>query len=332
MRAFAITLLALVAAHIGYAQTGSITGKVVDIAGNPVSGAAVEVRQNAGGRAVSSRSSADGTYTLSGLPAGKWELTGTAPGFEPFAKSAIAITNNTVTVDIRLLDFQLNALGDGREFFASRAAGRKKVTGPTPRLANGKPDLSGIWYGQADVDGGKPVLTPWAAAIKKERDANEGRDFPQSYCLPMGILLDSGLSMWQVVQTPTVLVLISEVDNPGHRVIYLDGRPRPKDYGPTWYGRAIGYWEGDTLVVDSTGFNDKTWLPDSQAHSDKLHVVERYRRPDLGRLEIEFTLEDPDAFKEPWVIKRTADLAPDEQTMEYICNENEKDRNHLTAK
>jgi hypothetical protein len=85
-------------------------------------------------------------------------------------------------------------------------------------------------------------------------------------------------------------------------------------------------------VVDSVGFNDKTWLPDSQAHSEKLHVIERYSRPDLGRMEIEFTLEDPDAFEKPWVIKRKADLAQDEQMMEYICNENEKDRNHLTGK
>jgi hypothetical protein len=115
-------------------------------------------------------------------------------------------------------------------------------------------------------------------------------------------------------------------------VIYLDGRARPKDYGPTWYGRSAGRWEGDTLVVDSAGFNDKSWLPDNQAHSEKLHIVERYSRPDLGRLEIEFTLEDPDAFAGTWVIKRTADLAPDEQMMEYICNENEKDRNHLTGK
>jgi hypothetical protein len=324
---------ALVVASDGSAQTvGSISGKVVDIAGNPVSGAKIEARESAAANPFSAITSADGTYVLAQLPAGSYRLTSTTPGFAAFSQDDVRLTGGDLTVNIRLQDRQLNTLGDGREFFAAEAASRHKVAGPTPRLTNGKPDLSGLWYSQDTVDPGEPAPTPWAAAIKKQRDATYARDFPQSFCLPMGITRDTALSLWQIIQTPSVLGIISEADNPGHRLIYLDGRPRPKDYGPTWYGRSVGYWERDTLVVDSVGFNDKSWLPDSQAHSEKLHVIERYSRPDLGRLEIEFTLEDPDAFEKPWVIRRTADLASDEQMMEYICNENEKDRNHLTGK
>lgn len=347
--AFLVAACGLIAPSDGSAQSaGSISGKVVDIAGNPVAGARVEARVSPNNQApnnqapkkgdgpaaepVSTTTSAEGAYILAPLPAGSYQLTSTSPGFAPFSQNEVRVTGGDLTLNIQLQDFQLNTLGDGREFFAAAAARRRKVTGTTPRLANGKPDLSGLWYSQDTVDPGKPVPTPWGAAIRKQREANDGRDFPQSFCLPMGVSVDASIGLWQVVQTPTILVLVSEPDNPGRRLIYLDGRARPRDFGPTWYGRSAGHWEGDTLVVDSTGFNDKSWLPDSYAHSEKLHVTERYSRPDLGRLEIEFTLEDPDALEKPWVIKRTAALAPDEQLMEYICNENEKDRKHLTGK
>jgi hypothetical protein len=198
-------------------------------------------------------------------------------------------------------------------------------------LPDGKPDLSGAWYGQKVVDPGNPKLKPWAVAIKKERDDNHIRDFPQSFCLPLGITMSNIFTgVWRIAHTPTNLVMISEGDTPGHRQIFLDGRGHPKDFGPTWTGHSIGRWEGDALVVDTVGFNDKTWL-DTQGtpHTEKLHIVERYRRIDLGRLEIEFRIEDPDTFEEPWIVKRTADLAVNDEVMENVCTENERDRAHL---
>jgi hypothetical protein len=322
---------ALAGALAAFPQTpGSISGRVIDLNGNPVAGAKVEAG------AVSTTTSADGRYTLAPLPSGKYDITSTMTGFQPFKRDSIqvdsSVANSGVTVDIRMVDSQLNTLGDGREFFVFEAAQRQKVTGPTPRLPNGKPDLTGLWYGQTTVDSGKLLLTPRAAAIKKERDLSEGKEGPQSYCLPMGITEMNRFDVWQVVQTPAVLAMVSGVDNPGSRIIHTDGRPRPKDYGPTWYGRSTGYWEGDTLVIDTIGFNDKSWLPSNGPHSEKLHVIERYRRPDLGHLEIELTLEDSEAFQQPWVMRKTAGLAQDEQMMEYICNENERDRPHMVGK
>ena len=169
--------------------------------------------------------------------------------------------------------------------------------------------------------------------MKKERVDNFSKDFPQSFCLPLGITLSNVLTgVWRIAHTPTYIVMISEGDTPGYRQIYLDGRAHPKDLGPTWTGHSIGRWDGDTLVVDTAGFNDKTWLPDSIPHTEKLHVIERYRRVDLGHLEIEFRMEDPDTFDEPWIMKRTADLAPNEDVIENICTENERDRAHIVGK
>jgi len=325
--------LALVSPLAAFPQTpGSINGRVIDLNGNPVAGAKVEASPVGVGTTFSATSSADGRYTLAQLPSGKYNLTSTMIGFQTFQQESIEVASGGVTVDIRMVDRQLNTLGDGREFFAFEAAQRRKLTGPAPRLSNGKPDLTGLWYAQETVDAGKLRLKPGAAAIKKERDLTEGKDGPQSFCLPMGITQMNNFDVWQLVQTPVVLAIVSGVDNPGSRIIYTDGRPRPKDYGPTWYGRSVGFWDGDTLVIDTVGFNDKSWLASNGPHSEKLHVVERYRRPDLGHLEIDLTLDDPEAFEEPWVIRKTADLAQDEQSMEYICNENERDRPHMVGR
>ena len=116
------------------------------------------------------------------------------------------------------------------------------------------------------------------------------------------------------------------------RIIPLDGRPHRKDYDPTYYGDPIGHWEGDTLVVDTTGFNDKSWTPANRAHTDKLHLVERIRRPDAGHIEIETTVDDPGAYKQPWTFTRASNLLPSEEIGEYVCAENNQDVEHLVGK
>jgi hypothetical protein len=127
--------------------------------------------------------------------------------------------------------------------------------------------------------------------------------------------------------------MIFEDDIPSHRTVYLDGRRHPKDPNPSWMGHSVGQWEGDALVVDTVGFNDKSWLgAQGHPHTEKLHVTERLRRPDLGHLEIEFTIEDPVTYAKPWIIKRVADLDPNDEIGEYVCTEGERDVVHMVGK
>jgi hypothetical protein len=202
-------------------------------------------------------------------------------------------------------------------------------------MPDGKPDLSGFWSlvpADASAEAEQPEGLPWAEAVVKERIANDLRDMPTARCLPSGVTQTAGQGKF--VQTPILLVILSEF--PGNtRQIFLDGRMHPNKLEPTWLGHSIGRWEGDALVVDTVGFNDKSWLGvilNPYPHTEMLHVVERYRRPDLAHLELEMTVQDPGAFKKPWVVRRTATLDPTNEIMEYICNENEKDLKHLVDK
>jgi hypothetical protein len=131
-----------------------------------------------------------------------------------------------------------------------------------------------------------------------------------------------------VIQTHSVIALLWEGNVPAITQIFLDGRQHPKDPFPSWMGHSIGSWDGDTLVVDTVGFNDLSWLR-LNPHTEKLHVIQRYRRPDLGHIEKEVTIEDPGAYSKPWKMRTTWDLAPQEEIQEYVCNENEKDVSHL---
>jgi hypothetical protein len=114
------------------------------------------------------------------------------------------------------------------------------------------------------------------------------------------------------------------------RQVFLDGRGHPKDLNPSFFGHSIGHWEGDTPVVDTVGFNDKGWLDTlGRPQTEKMHLVERYRRIDLGHLEVETTVEDPDTYLKPWVTKTVSDLAAKQELLEYVCTENERDRSHI---
>jgi hypothetical protein len=313
---------------------GAITGTVVNLSGDPVAKAVIQAT-NAETKAVyKATTSAMGVYTLAQLPAGNYELASTMLGFELIEKNVKVTAAETLQLKLHLADVQLNTLGDNLALIISWLSPHATPPGPTPRMPDGKPDLSGVWYSQRPVDPGKPEMKAWAEAIFKERAENNHKDFPQARCQPLGVLLSGEVThAWRIVHTPSFLMMISEMDAPGYRQIYLDGRGHPKDFFPTWTGHSVGHWEGDTLVVDTVGFNDKFWLsPAGEPHTEKMHLTERYRRPDLGHLEIEFTIEDPDTFVKPWVIKRAADLAPKEEVEEVICTENERDREHMVGK
>jgi hypothetical protein len=201
-------------------------------------------------------------------------------------------------------------------------------SGPVPKMADGKPDLSGAWYSPRTVDAGTPKMTPWAAEVLKQRNP---KDDPEARCLPAGVPRMNPFP-WKTVQTEKLLVMLFEGNIHSYRQVFLDGREHPKDLDPTWYGHSIGKWDGDTLVVDTIGFNDKFWFDFAgHPHTEKLHVIERYHRRDLGNLDIDITIFDPDAYTEPWKIKRTSALMNGE-IQEYICNENNQDVEHLVGK
>jgi hypothetical protein len=318
-----------------FAQSrGTIAGTVLDLPGKPVAKAPVQAKNLSTNAVYRAASSETGRYTLAQLPPGVYEVSVNVPEFSAYLQPNVAVAPaQTVSLDIHLIDFQFDTLGDGREFKIDQTTPHPVPSGPTPRTADGKPDLSGVWFAQRTVDPGKPESLPWVEALLKERAANYSKDSPGSHCLTRGVAAAGALFPYQLVQTRSLLVMLFEDDIPSHREVYLDGRGHPKDPNPSWMGHSIGHWEGDTLVVDTVGFNDKSWLDNvGHAHTEGLRVTERFRRPDLGHLEIEFTIDDPKAYAKPWIIKRVAELDPDDEIGEYVCTENNKDPDHMVGK
>ena len=313
---------------------GAIVGTVFDLGGEKVANAPIQAANVETKAVYKSTSSKTGSYTLAPLPPGVYDLSAAPLGYNPYNQKNVTIAaGQTLRLDIHLFDFQLGTLGDGPEFRRDQYTPHATPTGPTPRTRDGKPDLTGVWFAQRPVDPGKPEPLPWAQKLYEESVANNSKDAPGAHCLTRGITAAGGLFPYEIVQTPARLVMLFEDDIPSHRTVYLDGRGHPKDPNPSWMGHSIGHWEGDTLVIDTVGFNDKTWLDNlGHRHTEMLHVVERLRRPDLGHLEIEFTIEDPGAYAKPWIIKRAADLDPDDEIGEYVCSEGERDAVHLVGK
>ena len=328
---FALFILCV---SVGLAQSGgTITGSVSNLPGEAVVNAPVQAINTSTNAVYRTASSASGVYTLPQLPSGAYEVSVAAPGFNPFVQKNVTVAGaQTLQLDIHLTDYQLDTLGDGREFRVDLISPHATPSGPTPRAADGKPDLSGVWYAQRPVDPGKPEPLPWVEELLRERAANNSKDAPGAHCLTRGVTAAGALFPYKLVQTPTLLVMLFEDDIPSHRQVFLDGRGHPKDPNPSWMGHSIGRWEGDVLVIDTVGFNDRSWLdPQGHPHTEKMRVTERLRRPDLGHLEIEFTIDDPGAYKKPWTIKRIADLDPGDEVGEYVC-ENNKDPEHMVGK
>lgn len=312
--------------------TGSISGTLFDSIGDPVDFNAVQVKNAASGAVFKTTTSAKGKYTISDLPPGVYDVSVSAPGLRPYEKKGVNVdASQTVALDIRLEDTtQLNTLGEDRTHLVADQKRDIPPSGPTPRMADGKPDLSGVWWRARTVDPGHPEFLPEAIAITNHRRETNNAESPQAHCLPSGPLRNGPL--WEFVQSKNILVYISDDESPGFHQIYLGGRGHPKDPTPAWYGHSIGHWEGDTLVVDRIGFDPRVWLDlDSHPHSDKLHVIERYHRPDLGHLEIEITVDDPGILAKPWTQKRVTNLA-NEEIFEFICTENNRDVEHLVGK
>jgi hypothetical protein len=166
---------------------------------------------------------------------------------------------------------------------------------------------------------------PWAAALYQQRNANLLRDNPLIRCLPAGVpRLDAYTHPYKIVQTPELVVILYE-SLTMFRQIFLDGRDFPKDPQPSWMGYSIGKWDGDVLVVETIGFNDRTWLDGlGHPHSEEMRLTERFKRHDFGRMDIEIVLDDPKAYTKPIAYTQPQVLLPDTELLEYICAENAK--------
>ena len=218
------------------------------------------------------------------------------------------------------------------------ADGKPNPAAPAPRTPDGKPDLSGLWQRMspkyaanvaADLKPGE--VRPWAQALVEQRMEDLGKDHMGQRCLPWGPNYSNSDRKAKIIQTPGLIVMLDE--DLTYRQIFLDGRRLETDPNPSWMGYSVGHWEGATLVVESFGFNDRTWLDrNGHPHSEALRMTERYRRPDFGHLDIEVTLDDPAVYARPWTVALRAQLAADTELLEYVCNESNSGREHWVGK
>ena len=244
--------------------------------------------------------------------------------------------------------------------------GQVDLAAKPPRTADGRPDLSGVWVTELEspeeiarrstpaanalvvpgddprtfsryffnvlsdfTDADTPMRPPTMEFMRKQGERTAGNS--SGFCLPHGLPQPDLMSYapFKMIQTRGVIAVLYELDNT-YRQIYIDGRPLPKDPQPTWGGYSVGTWEGDTLVVDAAGFNDRTRLDVAgHPHSEALHVRERFHRRDFGHMDLTVTIEDPVWYTKPITFKVTELLMPDGDVLETVCNENEKDREHL---
>jgi hypothetical protein len=230
-----------------------------------------------------------------------------------------------------------------------KADGTVDMTAPTPRMPSGKPDLSGIWISDrtpegeetpsdgislpssrqmanigVDLPNGLPYQ-PWLVPIVEERTANQAIEDPHIRCLPDSFLRAYGLPhMLKFVHTPDLLVVLNEM-NAGYRQVFTDGRPLPEDPTPSWQGYSSAQWSGDTLVVDTIGLRDDTWIDwNGSVLTEAAKVREEIRRPDFGHLEIRVTVDDPRAYTEPWTVTLKQRIVVDAELIDEICLENEQ--------
>ena len=242
--------------------------------------------------------------------------------------------------------------------------GKPNLTAPAPRAAHGKPDLSGVWQveptpaeemkrviGDLSSDSAlgdnssafskylvnilldfKPEETPLRPEFAHVVSERRGKETPLTRCLPIGIPADDLLpGPFKIIQMPGLTLIRNEYENT-FRQIYTDGRKAPADPEPLWLGYSVGKWERDTFIVDTVGFNDRSWLDGmGHPHSESLHLTERFHRRDFGHLDVEVTIDDPKVYTKAFSVKFTELLQPDSDVTEYFCAENERDNSHIGA-
>jgi hypothetical protein len=223
--------------------------------------------------------------------------------------------------------------------------GKPDLAAPALKTADGKPDLSGIWLPAdgthfmdlaADLKPEEAPYQPWAKALAAQRQAGVHKDDPLAQCMPPGVprVETHGGHPFKILQMPRELVMLYETStNEVFREIFTDGRALPTDPQPSWKGYSVGKWEGDTLVVDTIGFNDRGWIDTGMGRpqTEALHVTERFRRRNIGTMELGITIDDPKAYTKPWSAKINLKLVPDTELMETVC-ENSRNTEHMVGK
>ncbi len=317
---------------VGMSQnsSASIGGTVYGPNGETVADAPIQATNTATDAYQRSRSDANGEYKMTGLPAGSYKLTITPPccTYNYYESEDIEIViSEAREFDIKLdQGMSIGTIGDDPNINAVAIRSRQEIPDlPVPRMPDENPDFSGVWlFGAlADPYPQEADAYPWAQEIFDERVANIFLDHPHNECLPGDAPTPYGGAspfFVKIVQKPELMVVLLE-DLPGYRQIFVDGRAHPDDVNPSWVGHSVGRWEGDVLVVDTVGYNDRGWM-EGYPRTEDLHIVERFTRTEYGRMMIEVTIEDPTVFKKPWILKIPMDLTPQEELFEFVCENN----------
>lgn len=341
IRQLTLTICVLSGAAFAGDTVGSITGKLIDPDGKVVTEAGVAdlshisvvLKNTASEATFTGTIDSDGNFSVTNIPPGIYNIRVPIPCclYRQYVHEGVAINaGETLRTDFRLAwGGNLGTIGDDPlKLAADMRAKTTDPTAPTPRTPDGKPDLSGVWTniagrGELTYSGvmvRPPIpMKPWAAEKFKSLPKRKNS------CLPRNVNLYVTSYPYKFVQTPTLLVQLVEYATPTHRQIFMDGRPHPDldEWNPAWLGHSIGYWDGDTLVVDTVGYSYDERSPAirESVHSEQLHTIERFRRINKGSMEIEVWAEDPEAWTGPYSFKYTAGLAEGAEVMEWVCYE-----------
>lgn len=330
IRASVAAVIALTAVFPAFtaAPGTSLGGRVIDPDGGLVARleADVTLTNVQSGAVFKGRLTRDGRYSVSGLPDGTYNIDMVVPSrmYERYQRANVVVAGGkAVELDLSVpWGMNLGTVGDDPLLQgADLRAKTRNVDGPVARLPDGKPDLSGVWTNIGDAVAPPPMpLKPWAQEMADKLAAIR-QDNPGAYCLPQ-VAIPSLINYPTrfVVAADRIIQLTEDMD-PGYRQIFMDGRPHPDPdhWNPSWYGHSIGHWEGDTLVVDTVGFNEIT--PGFSIHSEKLHVIERYTRISHGRMRVELLAEDPEAWTQPHRRSWMMGLAEGAEIVEFVCAE-----------
>jgi hypothetical protein len=304
------------------AQAADLHGSVTGYDDSVVSEVPIQVTNEATEAFWRTFSNADGSYLFDQLPPGSYSLFVNTPCC---ALSKLNENNIELGADGRVFNVVLKigaglgAFGDDPQTLMEIMLNRR---GELPDLnvprIDDRPDLSGFWLYVPNPFPDQPDPKPWAAELVAERRANSFVDSPGLKCLPNRP--NGPLGWGRYVQASDRLIMLSE-GTPNVRQIFLDGRDHPADPDPTWQGHSIGRWEGDTLVVDTIGYNGRGWNFGFPI-SEQLRVTETFKRVEYGRMEYAAIFDDPEVFETPWTQRHTLELAPKEDVMETICENN----------
>ncbi len=324
-------LAALLATGVVLAQSGSasLSGVILAYDGAPVPEAPVRAFNAAAGAEGRAFSDSDGRYRITGLAAGNYALTIEMPccAYAPYTGEVVVNEGQDREFDIQMAEgSSLNVLGDDPGTINYELRNQQAIPDlPVPRQPDGRPDFSGVWLGRGDPFPVPADAQAWAQELADERAANAARDHPHTRCLPSELPVPAGATptIGKFLHSPELLVILFE-DVVGYRQIFIDGRSHPEVPNPSWMGHSVGRWEGDTLVVDTVGFNDRGWTG-LYPRTMELRTTERITRTEYGYMEIELTVEDPGVFTAPWTRTFRFDLAPQVELLEYVCENNKWD-------